>query len=70
MVHINGSDIDMSVHESNSLRMIGNKVKKFIFTDKITKTASEFLLRCVGEYEEQMIRMFGKNERLMIVRNY
>ena len=70
MVHINGSDIDMSVHESNSLRMIGNKVKKFIFTDKITKAASEFLLRCVGEYEEQMIRMFGKNERLMIVRNY
>ncbi|KAK9293925.1 hypothetical protein QLX08_011294 [Tetragonisca angustula] len=48
------------------MRMIGNKetLRKFIFTEKVTKVASEFLLRCVAEYEEQMMRMIAKNERL------
>lgn len=40
------------VDDLNVIRAIGNKVRKFIFTDKITKVASEFLLRCVSEYEE------------------
>lgn len=39
-------------------------MRKFIFTDKIRKAASEFLLRCVGKYKEQMMNMIAKNERL------
>ena len=33
------------------MKMIGNNVRKFILAGKVTKVASEFLLRCVGEYE-------------------
>ena len=57
-------DVDVCVDELSVMRMIGNKMRKFIFTDKMTKVASEFLLRCVAEYEEQMMRMIAKNERL------
>ncbi|KOX76039.1 hypothetical protein WN51_12526 [Melipona quadrifasciata] len=56
------SDINVKVDELISLRMIDNKVKKFIFTDK-TKATSDFL--CYdGEYEEQVILMIAKNENL------
>lgn len=52
------------VDELNALHAIQNEVRKFIFTNKVTKFASEYLLRCVGEYEEQIMRMIPKNERL------
>ena len=55
---------DACVDDLNVMRAIGNRVRKFIFTDMVTKVASEFLLRCVSEYEEQMMRMIAKNERL------
>ena len=58
------ADVDVCADGLNAMRMIGNRVRKLIFTDKVTKIASEFLLRCVGEYEEQMMRMIAKNERL------
>lgn len=58
------SDADVNVDELNALRTIGNRVRKFVFTDKIRKAASEFLLRCVGKYEEQMMGMIAKNEKL------
>lgn len=35
-----------------------------MFTDKVTKVVSEFFLRCVGEFEEQVMRVIAKNERL------
>ena len=57
-------DTDVCADDLNAMRVIGNKVRKFIFTDKVTKVASEFLLRCVAEYEEQMMRMIAKNEKL------
>ena len=58
------ADVDVCADELNAVRMIGNKVRKFIFIDKVRKVANEFLLRCVDEYEEQMMRMIVKNERL------
>lgn len=33
-------------------------------TNRVSKSASEYILNCVGEYEEQMMRMLAKNERL------
>ena len=48
----------MNVDELSAIKMISNKARKFIFT---TKAANELLLRCVNEYEGQMI---AKNERL------
>ena len=42
-------DADACVDDLNVMRAIGNRVRKFIFTDKVTKVASEFLLRCVAE---------------------
>ena len=44
-------DVDVCADELNAMRMIGNNVRKFILAGKVTKFASEFLLRCVGEYE-------------------
>ena len=58
------ADVDVCADGLNAIRMIGNRVRKLIFTDKVTKIAIEFLLRYVGEYEEQMMRMIAKNERL------
>lgn len=46
--------------ELSVFRMIGIRVRKFVFTDKVAKVASEFLLRCVSEYKEQMMRMIAK----------
>ena len=31
------TDVDVCADELNAMRMIGNKVRKFIFTDKVTK---------------------------------
>ena len=51
----------MNVDELNAMKMIGNKARKFVC---IMKATNELLLRCVSEYEEQMMRMIAKNERL------
>lgn len=48
------------------MRAIGLRLRKFLFneTSKVSKSASEFILNCVGEYEKQLMRMLAKNERL------
>jgi len=48
------------------MRAIGMRLRKFVFAEsnRISKSASEIILNCVGEYEEQMMRMMCKNERL------
>jgi len=48
------------------LRMIGLRLRKFLFAEvnSVSKSASEYILNCVGEYEEQMMRMLARNERL------
>ena len=45
--------------------MIGNNLRKCIFADRVTKAVSECVLGCVSEYEELMMRMIAKNERLI-----
>ncbi|OAD53244.1 Peptidyl-prolyl cis-trans isomerase CWC27 like protein [Eufriesea mexicana] len=44
-------------------RMCG---KEIMFTEdnRVSKSACEFVLKCVAEYEEQMVRIISKNERL------
>lgn len=41
------------------------KLRKFLFSEvnKVSKHISEYILNCVGEYEEQMMRLISKNER-------
>lgn len=58
------SETSVAMDELSAMRAIGDRVRKFVFTDKVTKAASELLLRCVSEYEEQMMRMIARNERL------
>lgn len=52
--------------ELSTMCAIGEKLRKFLFTEsnRVSKTASEYVLNCVSEYEMQMMRMLGKNERL------
>ena len=57
--------VDVSVDELNALRVTGNKIRKCIFADKVTKAMSECVMGCVSEYEELMMRMIAKNERLI-----
>lgn len=53
--------VSESVDESElaCMRKIGVRLRKFLFveTNSVSKNASEFILKCVGEYEEQMMRM-------------
>jgi len=53
-------------NELACLRMIGLRFRKFLFAEvnRVSKSASEYILNCVGEYEEQMMRMLARNERL------
>ena len=62
--HVERVSVDVSVDELNALRSISSKIRKCIFTDKVTKAVSECVMGCVGEYEELMMRMIAKNERL------
>ena len=50
----------------SAMREVSKKLRKFLFTEsnRISKSVSEFTLKCVSELEEQMIRMIVKNERL------
>ena len=57
--------MDVSVDKLNALRVIGNKIWKCIFADKVTKAVSEYVMDFVSEYEEFMMRMIAKNERLI-----
>lgn len=41
---------------------MNERVLRFIFTGKVTKVASELLLRCMSEYKEQVMQMIAKNE--------
>jgi len=54
------------VSEIACMRVIGARLRKFLFTEtnKISKSASEKILDIVGEYEEQMMKMLCKNERI------
>ena len=49
----------------NALRVIGNKLRKCIFADRVTNAVSECVMVCVSEYEELMMRIIAKNERLI-----
>ena len=42
--------VDVSVDKLNALRVIGNKIRKCIFADKVTKAVSECVMGCVSEY--------------------
>ncbi|OAD54517.1 hypothetical protein WN48_06681 [Eufriesea mexicana] len=61
-------DVDsVSVSEDlNAMRVIGDKIRRFVFTEgnRVSKTAGEFILNCVSEYECQLVSMLAKNERL------
>lgn len=59
-------NVCVDMDDTACLKMIGTKLRKFLFADssKVSKAASEFILNCVGEYEEMMVRLIGKNERL------
>jgi len=52
--------------DMSCVRMIGSKLRKYLFTEsnQISKSASEFILNCASEYEEQMMRLLGKKEKL------
>ena len=41
------------------------KIRKFIFADRVTNAVSECLMVCVSEYEELMMLIIAKNERLI-----
>jgi len=53
-------------NELACLRMIGLRLRKFLFAEvnRVSKSASEYILNCVGEYKEQMMRMLARNEIL------
>lgn len=55
-----------SEKELKRMRMIGSRLRKFLFAEanRISKGASEFILNSVSEYEEILVRMSNKNERL------
>ena len=55
------------VDEVSAMREVSKKLRKFLFTEsnRISKSVSEFTLKCVSDLEEQMIRMIAKNERLL-----
>lgn len=52
--------------ELREMRKIGEKLRKFLFMEanRVSKAVSEFVLGCVSEYEECVMRTIGKNERL------
>lgn len=55
-----------SVDELNELHAVRVRMRKHAFAEanKVTKTASEFILGCVKEYENIIVRLMNKNERL------
>jgi len=59
-------DESAGANELACLRMIGLRLRKFLFAEvnRVSKSASEYILNCVGEYKEQMIPMLARNERL------
>ncbi|CAL1672795.1 unnamed protein product [Lasius platythorax] len=61
-----GVNESVDASELVCMRKIGVRLRKFLFveTNRVSKIASEFILNCVDEYEEQMMRMICKNERL------
>ena len=54
--------VDVSVDKLNALRVIGNKMRRCIFADRVTKGVSECVMGCVSEYEELMMRMIAKKK--------
>ena len=54
--------MDVSVDKLNALRVIGNKIRKCIFADRVTKALRECVMGCVSEYEELMMRMIAKKK--------
>lgn len=62
----NSESESMDVNDMASMRLIGVKLRKYLFVEssKVSKSASEYILNCVGEYEEQMMSLISKNERL------
>lgn len=52
--------------EVSMLRVVEDRLRKYLFTEsnRVSKVTAEFVLSCVAEYEESMIRMIAKDERL------
>ena len=59
--------VNESVDEIRVMRAVNDKLRKFLFTEsnRVSKSVSEFILKCCSELEEQMMRMIAKNERLL-----
>ncbi|KAK2574828.1 hypothetical protein KPH14_012922 [Odynerus spinipes] len=52
--------------EITCMSNIGVKLRKYVLAEsnRVSKSACEYLLQCVGEYEGLMMRLISKNERL------
>ena len=59
--------VSESVDEISVMRAVNDKLRKFLFTEsnRVSKSVSEFTLKCCSKLEEQMMRMIAKNERLL-----
>lgn len=57
---------DVEMDDIRRMKSVSEKLRKFLFTEsnRISKGASEFILNTVGEYEEHMMRLIGKNAKL------
>lgn len=53
------NEMSECVDDMMRMKLIGVKLRRFLFAEgnKISKSASEFILNCVGEYEEQMMKL-------------
>ena len=60
-------NVNMNVDGLNVMREVNDKLRKFLFTEsnRVSKAACEFVLKCVNECETQMVRMIAENERLL-----
>ena len=59
--------VSESVDEISVIRAVNDKLRKFLFTEsnRVSKSVSDFRLKCCSKLEEQMMKMIAKNERLL-----
>lgn len=63
------SECEDECEKNNSvicMRKIGSKLRRFLLADvnRVSKHASEFIMNCMSEHEEYMLKIICKNERL------
>lgn len=58
--------LSVGTNEIDEMSSVSEKLRKYVFTEsnRVSKVASEFLLKCVSEYDQLLMRMMMKNERL------